>query len=291
MHRFVGAILALVGLGVALTLAVGPSLSTSNNAKAFDPTGMSEIQERILSGFASFELNQPSSSSNDSSAAPSSYDPRGSDACPQNISSNIKVNQNCLNLSDPDLAGRGQAQNETSIAINPSDTNQLVASQNDYRRGDGNCYSAYSSNGGRTWNDSTDPMSFSRGRTSAADFGASRQYWQAGGDTSVAFDTKGNAYLSCQVFNRGNPPTSNADISSAFLVFRSQNKGASWNFPGRYVRASSDVTGSGNSPFLDKQYLTVDNHVGSSFLDRVYVSWTEITPDATAYLYESYSSD
>ena len=35
--------------------------------------------------------------------------------------------------------------------------------------------------------------------------GFARQYWQAGGDTSVAWDTKGNAYLSCQMFNRGQP--------------------------------------------------------------------------------------
>ena len=32
---------------------------------------------------------------------------------------NIKVNQNCLNVTDTDLQGRGQAQNETSLAIDP----------------------------------------------------------------------------------------------------------------------------------------------------------------------------
>jgi hypothetical protein len=45
-------------------------------------------------------------------------------------------------------------------------------------------------------------------------FGDLREYWEAGGDTSVAWDTRGNAYLSCQVFNRGNPPTTNPDRES-----------------------------------------------------------------------------
>ena len=31
----------------------------------------------------------------------------------------VKVNQNCLNLTDPDLQGRGQANNEPSISVNP----------------------------------------------------------------------------------------------------------------------------------------------------------------------------
>ena len=278
----------LAGCASALLMAIAPSVTNPGVAHAFDPTKMTEIQERILSGFADLEL-----SSADSPDAPiTSYTPRGSQDCGGNLSSNIKVNQNCVNISDPDLQGRGQAQNETSIAINPLNSNQLVTSQNDYRRGDGNCYSEYSTDNGRTWNDSTPPMSFSRGRvTGVVDFGAAREYWQGGGDTSVAWDTKGNAYLSCQVFNRGAGTAPNPDVSSAFLLFRSQNHGASWNFPGRYVRVSSDVAGSGAQPFLDKQLLTVDNHVGSPFQDRIYVTWTEFTADGTAYIYEAFSSD
>jgi hypothetical protein len=281
-------LLALAYVGSALVLAAGPSVSKHNVAKAFDPTTLPEIQERLLSGFASLELNQPEQGVGGS---PSTFNPRGNDQCPNNIASNIKVNQNCLNLSDPALAGRGQAQNETSLAINKQSTNQIVGSQNDYRRGDGNCYADYSTDGGRTWEDSTVPMSFSTGGGNQFPNGV-REYWQAGGDTSVAWDTKGNAYLSCQVFNRGLGATNSPDLSSAFLVFRSSNHGASWNFPGRYVRVTGDVTGSGDSfPFLDKQLLTVDDHVGSPFQDRIYVSWTEFAEDGSAFIYEAYSSD
>jgi hypothetical protein len=128
------------------------------------------------------------------------YQPSGQDACGEKRGDNVKVNQNCQNVSDPDLAGRGQAQNETAVAIDPSNKNHVIASQNDYRRGDGNCYGAYSLDGGNHWSDTTIPMGFTRGTNFG---GTARQYWQAGGDTSVAWDTKGNAYFSCQVFNRG----------------------------------------------------------------------------------------
>jgi hypothetical protein len=205
-----------------------------------------------------------------------------------NLSSNIKVNQNCLNLSDPDLQGRGQAQNETSVAINPMNTNQIVASQNDYRRGDSNCYSEYSTDNGRTWEDSTPPMGFTRG---TAFGGVAREYFQSGGDTSVAWDTKGNVYLSCQMFSRGEGVSPNPDQSSALYVFRStQNHGASFNFPGRPVKEFNDVAGAGNV-LEDKPLMTVDNHVGSPFQDRIYVAWTEFAADGSAYIWESYSSD
>ncbi len=51
--------------------------------------------------------------------------------CPANRGANVRVNQNCLNLTDPDLQGRGQAQNETAIAQDPNDPSRIVASQND----------------------------------------------------------------------------------------------------------------------------------------------------------------
>ena len=46
--------------------------------------------------------------------------------CPVNRGSNVRVNQNCLNLTDPDLQGRGQAQNETAIAQDSGDPRRMV---------------------------------------------------------------------------------------------------------------------------------------------------------------------
>ena len=281
----IGAAVAISGL---LALQYSPrSMAGPTAAHAFNYASLTQLQKRLLSGFAEYELNQRSAARSSEAIKPSAYFPYRGDNCPTNLDGNIKINQNCLNLTDSDLQGRGQAQNETSIAQDPNNPAHIIASSNDYRRGDGNCYSSYSVDTGRTWTDSTVPMGFTRGDP----FGATRQYWQAGGDTSVAWDTKGNAYLSCQVFNRGAGVTTSPDQSSALLVFRSTlNNGASWNFPGRYVVANNDVAGAG-MVLEDKQLLTVDNHVGSPYQDRVYVTWTEFAADGTAYIYESYSSD
>jgi hypothetical protein len=222
-----------------------------------------------------------------SGAGPSNYFPSSEGGCPTNLNGNIKVNQACLNISDSNVQGRAQAQNETSIAQNPSDPDRILASFNDYRRGDGNCIGAYSLNGGKSWTDTLVPAGFTRGTA----FGAARQYWEAGGDTAVAWDSKGNAYFECMVFQRGKPTTNNPDASSAFYVFRSTgNNGASWNFPGRPVSENNDVAGA-QQVLLDKPYMTVDNRVGSPFQDRIYVSWTLFAADGTAKIYEAYSKD
>jgi len=162
-----------------------------------------------------------------------------------------------------------------------------VSSYNDYRRGDGTCGGSYSLDGGRDWADATTPNGFVRGTF----VGKPREYWQGGGDTSVAWDTRGNAYLSCQVFNRGAGVSPNADQSSAFYVYRSTGtNGASWNFAGRPVAELNDTAGVGAS-LLDKQLLTVDASVSSPFRDRLYVSWTTFAADGTAYIFEAFSAD
>jgi len=132
------------------------------------------------------------------------------------------------------------------------------------------------------------PNGFVRGDT----FGAARQYFQAGGDTSVAFDSRGNAYLSCQQFLRGaGGLTPNPDQSSGLYVFRSTGTdGASWNFPARPVVEHSDVTGKGDF-LLDKQLMAVDASKTSRFRDRVYVTWTTFAGNGTAYIYGAYSRD
>jgi len=267
--------------------AVQPFHSTVRQASA---SPLEKIEPRLrahVSGTAQMELQAAPQAQ--ARAQGSNYFPTNDDGCAVSFGNNIKVNQNCLNVAEPDLPdlqGRSQAQNETSIAVDPNNPQHIVASYNDYRRGDGTCGTSYSLDGGRNWIDSTTPNGFTRG----APVNFARQYWQAGGDTSVAWDTRGNAYLSCQMFNRGQPVSANPDQSSAFVVFRStQNHGASWNFPGRYVEFGNDLAGSGVL-LEDKQLLTVDNHVGSPFRDRVYVTWTEFTA-TSAYIYSRYSDD
>ena len=279
---------------LAIAFLVVPSASSRQSASAavrgISVNGLNQIQRRLLSGFASFEGSiGVSARSAQVRTAAVVTNTASSSLCPSRIGSDVLVNQNCLNVTDANLQGRGQAENETAIAENPSSPLQIITGFNDYRRGDGNCYGAFSRNGGVSWTDTTLPMGF----TSGGSFGGvARQYWQAGGDPSVAWDSRGNAYFACQVFMRGPGTTNNPDQSSSVYVFRSTGDGgASWNFPG-HPAVETFVSGSPSGlPLNDKPYMTVDNHAGSPFRDRIYVTWTVFAADGTGYIYEVHSND
>jgi hypothetical protein len=290
MIRRAGRLASAVLLTASMTLMGGMSLAPTVTNVSASPLDKMDTRLRAHVSGPAEEAFAPQRAA---APAGNNYYPRPDDGCPNSIGGNVKVNQNCLNVTDADLQGRGQAQNETSIAVDPNNPKHILASYNDYRRGDGTCGVSHSLDGGASWADTTTPNGFTRGvdpNIHPTDFGTARQYWQAGGDTSVAWDSRGNAYLSCQVFMRGSPTTSNPDLSSGFLVFRStKNNGGSFNFPGRYVTATNDVAGSG-AILEDKQLLTVDNNPTSPFRDRVYITWTHFTA-TTGYIYSAYSSD
>ena len=213
------------------------------------------------------------------------YFPSSQGNCSATLGDDVKVNQNCLNLTDAGAEGSGQANNEPSISVDPFDSERVVASDTSYVRGDETCGAYFSHNGGRTWSDTTVPNAFTNGPP-----GVAREYWQAGGDTSVAWDTQGNAYIACQLLNRGAAFSPNPDQSSAVVVFRAtQNGGASWNFPGRYATVLFDSTGTGE--LEDKPVMTIDDNIHSPYRDRIYVTWTELAADGTAYIYEVHSDD
>ena len=287
--RLILALAAVCAVALTIALAIAPSASTQRASAAVHGLslhGMNKIQKRILSGFASFEAGIGVPAKAPRARVGTRMSNAGGNLCPRNLGSNVLVNQNCLNVTDPDLQGRGQAQNETAIAQNPANPRQLVAGFNDYRRGDGTCGAAFSGNGGSTWADSTMPNGFTRGTNFG---GVLRQYWQAGGDPSVAWDSRGNAYYDCQVFMRGPGVTNNADLSSAVYVFRSTGDGgASWNFTGH---PAVETFNSNPAVLTDKPYMTIDNNPSSPFRDRIYVTWTQFAADGSAYIMGVHSDD
>jgi hypothetical protein len=275
---------------LAIALAIAPSALRTPRASAavhgISLHGLSKSQQHHLSGFASFEAGLGVPAKAPAVRAGARANGTGVGLCPHNLGSDILVNQNCLNITDPDLQGRGQAQDETAIAQNPLSPRQLVSGYNDYRRGDGTCGTSFSRNGGASWTDSTMPNGFTRG---TAFGGVARQYWQASGDPSVAWDSRGNAYYACQVFMRGPGVTNNPDTSSAVYVFRSTGDGgASWNFTGHPAIETFDTTG---AILNDKPYMAIDASPTSPFRDRIYVTWTLFAADGTAYIYEVHSDD
>ena len=169
-----------------------PALGNSAGAAPFNVKQLNKIQRRLISGELLTEMggsqvtpnvipgggdedegsgadgapNTPPESIGPaigSNGLPANYAPTGAGACSQRLGSNVKVNQNCLNVTDSDLQGRGQANNETFISQDPFNSSHLVASDNDYVRGDGTCGAAYSLDRGKTWNNSTIPNIFTRG--------------------------------------------------------------------------------------------------------------------------------
>ena len=187
-----------------------------------------------------------------------------SGGCADHSATNYRANQECTNQSAPGFLGRASSQNETAVAVNPTNANNVIISQNDYRNGDGACGVNFSLDGGTHWGSGLVPMNFGRGF-----MGAARHYWTSGGDTSVAFDSSGEAYLMCQVFVRPFPTNDEGDHvpvagSSAFEIFRSSDGGASWSFPGNYVVSTAGAA-NGGLGLLDKEYMTIDTTPGSPY--------------------------
>src|SRR5262249_39810293 len=151
-RRFPQPLMLFVLLGLLL-VPLGLS-ANSSTAHAFDYSKLKPIQRRILSGFADLEVNPSSplrAAAATSSARAASASGPTTNPCPANLGSNLRVNQDCQNITDSDLQGRAQAQNETAIAADPLNPLHVVAVYNNYQRGDGDCIGAYSLDGGTSW--------------------------------------------------------------------------------------------------------------------------------------------
>ena len=162
--------------------------------------------------------------------------------------------------SGPNTDCEGNApHNETTIAVNPTNTRNLIGSANDYElnlnSGGRIVETAFSRahvsfDGGGTW--ATYPIQYG-----AYDFT---------GDPGVAFDASGRAYLSTLGFrvSQGRSPTY---VVPDVVVASSGDGGKTWSAPTRVVSGS----GSANSPglFNDKPMITAWGD------GNAIVTWTE----------------
>jgi hypothetical protein len=161
----------------------------------------------------------------------------GTAICSTATSAAANVNTDC---SDGATVG---PHNETSIAVNPTDANNLIGGANDYQLAlnpGGQVSESVLSrahvtfDGGKTW--SMYPLN-------------SNSTYQATGDPSVAFDASGHAYYATLGFRFVGPGNAqNPDV----LVANSGNKGKKWS-------VSVVATGSGVETsvgdLLDKEYV------------------------------------
>ena len=294
------ALLLLFAAALAVVAVAGGGLGTKSARATSWYEQLPTIQKRILSGFASYEIGPNvgfpprTSSGGDEEEGGDEVEVTTTPllkraTCPQDIGKNIVVNQNCLNLADADLQGRSRHRTRPRSRPIRSNPPHVVASYNDYRRGDGTAASSYSLNGGSDWSrlDRRRTASPAAPRSAASPASTGRPAATPRSRGTPRAMRTWSARCSCAAPRDSNNP----DQSSAIYVFRSTgNDGASWNFPGSPVAEYNDFDGR-PAPPPDKPYMTVDNHVGSPFQDRVYVTWTFFDADGTGYIYGAYSDD
>jgi hypothetical protein len=159
----------------------------------------------------------------------------GTAICTTPTQTTANVNTDCAPTAGP--------HNETSIAVNPTDSNNMIGGANDYQLGlnpGGHVTESVLSrahvtfDGGQTWSEY--PL-------------YSNSAYQATGDPSVAFDASGHAYYATLGFRFVGPVNAtNPDV----LVANSGDGGKTWS-------VSRVAQGSGNAgsvgDLLDKEYV------------------------------------
>jgi hypothetical protein len=259
-----------------------------------------------------------SSTGDELGIAPSSWGCGKRDLNPQTQTLNgnsgdQRVNQDC--------SFRRQA--EEDIIFNPGDVNNLLAGQNDNRAGYNQCGIAFSLDNGNRWGDVSPPSAQRENAPERMHPGTSNnsarnmitddpndntitglpgthKTYDAAADPSPAFDSQGNGYFSCVLFDI-------RDNASALYVTQSP-AGAKGSFFFN-VPTNVDTSGGGpagahgfmpvedNDPTIlhDKEFIVADTYPTSERRDSVYVTWTVFRLVAGVYqespIYGSMSTD
>src|SRR5215471_19220624 len=161
-------------------------------------------------------------------------------------------------VSPPDIRA-----NEPSIAVNPNKPNQVVAAFQP-------AGIAYSTDGGQTF--------------ALADLPAI-EGWRGGGDVSVAFDNKGNAYLGTLHFDKLGSASywGHGAGRNGIFVRRSHDGGKNWDKDAVAVKAWQ-----GNEPNIqweDMPRVFADAQPHSPYAGNVYVGWIEWQLDKSIMLF------
>ena len=142
-----------------------------------------------------------------------------------------------VNISNDGPADNGD--NEVDIAVNPTNTQNLIAAWNDYGPGD-SCGLGYSMNGGRTWS-----TTWLRGLTPE---GGNPTFDAGAGDPSVGFLNDGTAVLSCAAWG------ASKSQPSAIFASRSTDGGRTWE-PVRQLTFGKSL-----GHLQDHNMLTIDRY-------------------------------
>lgn len=144
-------------------------------------------------------------------------------------------------------------QNESSIAVNPKNPKNIIASAVDYR--DESSRWVYVSNdGGKTWEN--------------VNLGKVKGTWSSSNDPSVFFNADGVAYLMYGAF------TSSVNGMNGVFLARSNNEGKTWE--AHIPVIIHDTPQTLDSSFEDKYYIQVDNAPKSPYFKNLYTPWKRV---------------
>jgi hypothetical protein len=165
--------------------------------------------------------------------------------------------------------GRRQ-QNEPTVAIDPTDTDIVVAGSNDYCASivNNEVWAGYyrSTNGGQTWSLSLVP-GYPDDTSAAGVASPVHGTCGASGDPTQSFDGEGNLFYAFICFNRAKP------INGGVYVAKYTNHGATYDRTVLVKQGSpSGLFGAGL--FQDKINLTADQTDGE-FAGNVYTAWSQ----------------
>lgn len=173
-----------------------------------------------------------------------------------------------------DVTNDQTSQNETPLAINPANPQNMITGSNDWNYNDG-CGVDATFDGGKTWTPAL-PNGFVPGITkftndpSVPGDGA----YDAGGDPTIAFSPDGNvAYFVCQAFNF-TPP-----YQIALLLNRSYDGGRTWQHTG--LTQVSTWNGNGKTKGSTGQFPDHENVHVDPTNGYVYVTWAEFNGKGT----------
>ena len=162
-------------------------------------------------------------------------------------------------------------QNESSIAVNPTNPKNLIGSAVDYRASS-SAWVYYSMDGGRTWKN--------------VNLGKPPKMMTSSNDPSVAFSKDGTGYLVYGAFG----DRSKASPENGVFFSRTTDGGITWTKHIPVIQHLGEQTP--DSTFEDKYYIWVDNSLTSPYANRLYIPWKRvINRDSSTQIVNVYSTD
>ncbi len=144
-------------------------------------------------------------------------------------------------------------QNESSIAVNPTDPSNLIASAVDYRA-NSSTWVYVSQDGGRSWEN--------------INLGHPFPNWRSTNDPSVAFGADGRGYLVYGGF--GDPQIGQNGVFMSFTT----DKGRNWTTHIPIILHTAQQNE--DSSFEDKYYIESDNATESPYFGNLYCPWKRV---------------